>query len=186
MTALRRFHRREEGATLVELLMVMIMMAVIGSIVASAVHTSFRMQRRQMAQVESLNELKLAFERVTRDARAADPILAGSTGTQLITRICRSGTYTTRTYRMQAGQLLGPGNAVLASNLTNSSTEPVFVYRNIDGNPLDIVSNTALIPDVRYVTVRLMRPAEAGASGGNIIDLRNRVTVRNSGGNTCF
>lgn len=178
--------RQEEGATLVELLVVMVMMAVIGSIVSTAVFSSFRIQRRQVAQVDTMNELKLAFERVTRDARAADPLLAGSTGAILSVRVCRTGTYTTRTYRLQAGELLGPGGAPLTSGITNTATEPVFTYLDIAGTPLDIVSDPARINDVHYIDIRLRRLPEPGAAASSTIDLRNRLTIRNAGGTTCF
>jgi prepilin-type N-terminal cleavage/methylation domain-containing protein len=71
----RRNRHAEGGFTLVELLVVMILLGVIGSIVTSSVITAFVSTRRGEQRVHALNDLQKGIERVGRELRAADPLI---------------------------------------------------------------------------------------------------------------
>jgi prepilin-type N-terminal cleavage/methylation domain-containing protein len=71
----RRTLERADGFTLVELLVVVLILGVIGSIVTSSVVTAFVSTRRGEARVHALNDLQKGIERVGRELRAADPLV---------------------------------------------------------------------------------------------------------------
>jgi prepilin-type N-terminal cleavage/methylation domain-containing protein len=70
--------RTEGGFTLVELLVVVIILGVIGSIVTSSVISAFVSTRRGEQRVHALNDLQRGIERVGRELRAADPLVLES------------------------------------------------------------------------------------------------------------
>jgi prepilin-type N-terminal cleavage/methylation domain-containing protein len=84
----------ERGFTLVELLVVMVLMGVVGGVVVNAVSTSFRSAAATTSRVRALHELEIGMQRISRDLRAADPLVLSTTGdyaTDLGAEIDRSG-----------------------------------------------------------------------------------------------
>jgi prepilin-type N-terminal cleavage/methylation domain-containing protein len=75
---MRRALAREDGFTLVELMVVLVLLTVVGGVVSSAVMAAGRTQRRQLGQVAALQEAKVALERWTREVRQANPLYEAS------------------------------------------------------------------------------------------------------------
>ena len=175
-TECRRF-RGEDGVTLVELLTAMVVSSVVLAFVAGTVISALSAQRRQTAQVAALNAAKLAFERVTRDIRGADPLqLAALDRIRLDVRL-EDATIRTVTYERVGGGLVATEAAtgqprILVGDLAPG--QPLFLFHFADGT----TDTGALDPRlVQSVTVRLqVEPAAAG----RVVDLVNRVVVRNA------
>ncbi|MDQ4069528.1 MAG: type II secretion system GspH family protein [Actinomycetota bacterium] len=171
--------RGEDGTTLVELLTVMAVSAVVLAFVTGTVVDAMRSQRRQTVQVLALNDAKLAFERVTRDIRAADPLRAVAPDS--ITLDVRRADAAARTVTYErAGDSLAATEAASASSrsLVDDLAPglPLFVFHLFDGSTA--TGGTSLDPGlVESVTVRL-RVEPAGA--GRVLDLANRVAIRNA------
>jgi prepilin-type N-terminal cleavage/methylation domain-containing protein len=73
----RRLGRREgseAGFTLVEMMVVIMLLSVVGSIVMGVLVNSMRQAAKQDDRTRTLNEAKVAMERVTREIRGANEI----------------------------------------------------------------------------------------------------------------
>jgi prepilin-type N-terminal cleavage/methylation domain-containing protein len=64
----------EEGFTLVELLVVMVLLGVVGGVVTTAIISSMNSASASTARIMATHELEVALQRVSRDIRAADPV----------------------------------------------------------------------------------------------------------------
>ena len=71
---------REDGFTLVELLVAVVLLGVVGSVVVSAIVTGMNSARTTTARTMAIHELEVALQRVGRDLRAADPLYVSSDG----------------------------------------------------------------------------------------------------------
>ena len=171
--------RGEEGATLAELLAVIGILGVVLAFVTGAVVDAITSERRQTAQVAALNDAKLAFERVTRDIRRADPLHVVALDRITLDVRLADDDVRTVTYERAGASLVatdgatGQGRALLGNLVPG---QPVFLFHLADGstatgegrvNPRSVLS----------VTVRL-QVAPPGA--GRVVDLANRVVVRNA------
>ena len=175
----RRRLRGEAGTTLVELLTVMALLAGIMAFVTGTVVDAMRSQRRQNAQMDALNAARLAFERVTRDIRAADPLR--DVARDRITVDVQRTDATTRTVTYErAGDSLAVTEAAPASSRSLvgglAPGTPLFLFHLSDGSTA--TGDTAFDPDsVESITVRLQVEA---AGAGRVVDLENRVVLRNA------
>lgn len=64
----------EAGASLVELLVVVVLIGVVGTIAVNGLVTSMRVSRQTEARVQAYAELQRAAERISRDLRAVCPL----------------------------------------------------------------------------------------------------------------
>lgn len=69
-----RLGSEEDGFTLVELLVVMLMIGVVGGIVVTGVTRGMRTTTETQNRVEALTATQTAIERASREMRAADPV----------------------------------------------------------------------------------------------------------------
>ncbi|MFA9445650.1 type II secretion system protein J [Egicoccus sp. AB-alg6-2] len=84
----------EQGFTLVELLVSMVLLGVVGSVVVSAIVTGMQSARTTTARTMAIHELEVALQRVGRELRAADPLYVsenGAYGTQIGAEVVRNG-----------------------------------------------------------------------------------------------
>ena len=171
--------RGEDGVTLVELLTVMGVSAVVLAFVTGTVVDALKAERRQTAQVAALNDAKLAFERVTRDIRGADPLLAAAQDRIVVNLRAADATTRTVIYQRVGARLVFTDAATgaprtLVGDLAPS--QPLFLFHLLDGSTATGIE----VPDprsVRSITLQL-RVEPAGA--GRVVDLKNRVVVRNA------
>lgn len=172
--------RGEDGIALVELLTAIGIAALLLAFVTGTVVNAFRVQRRQTAQVAALNDARVAFERVTRDLRGADPLLSVAPD-RVSLAIVRPGDDAARTvtYERVDDTLVvtdapsGQGRP-LARHLVSSP--PVFAFHLLDGTTPSAAS-TVDARSVHAVTVHLRLEPD---SAGRVVDLHSRVVVRNS------
>ena len=174
----RRRLAGEAGVTLAELLTVMGVMSVVMAFITATVVNALGAQRRQTAQVAALNDAKLAFERVTRDIRAADPLRVAALDRIRLDVRDPTGTVRTRTYSRDGERLVMTEDAsgqtrTLVGHIAPG--QPLFLFHLVDGST--VTGDGTLDPrSVHSVTVQLkVEPGEAAP----VINLQNRVLLRN-------
>lgn len=178
MTAGRRLGA-QDGFTLVELLTVMAVSSVVVAFVTGTVVNALRAQDRQLDQVASLNDTKLAFERVTRDLRAADPLRVAALDRIRLDVVGAGGARRTLTYERSANALVVTDDATgqsrtLVGDLVPGT--PLFLFHLDDGSTA--TGDPPLDPRrVSAVTVHLQVDPPGPATG---VDLQTRVLVRNA------
>jgi type II secretory pathway pseudopilin PulG len=139
---LTRIRRDTAGATLVELLVVMVLLGVIGSVVTSAVITGLRSAASTQARLEALHELEVAVQRVSRDLRAARVLSLSpddAFGRDLGAEIDRDGQDLTVRYRVVAvdgvDELVREDTGqTLVTLVDNDAAQPVFRYLTSAGD----------------------------------------------------
>jgi prepilin-type N-terminal cleavage/methylation domain-containing protein len=174
--------RRDQGFTLVELLVVMVLMGVVGGVVVNAVTTSLRSASSTTARVTALHELEIGLQRITRDLRAADPLVLSTSAayaTDLGAEIDRSGsrrevrfTLTTvdgqqRVMQMDTGQTL----------VTEVDNGPDPIFRYLDAVGDDVICTTDCAEKylgAAQIEVRLVR----NIPGSTPVQAETRVAVR--------
>lgn len=182
--------RDEDGFTVVELLVAMMLMGVIMAIAGSAVVTSLQTQRRQLAQLTTLNDAKLGLERMSRDVRGANPLGPTLSTTQVDLRLVVGAQARALTYRLvgdelrvdervtdvTSGALISdPPERRLIDGVVPASGTGIFRFFDIGGNELTGSVTAAAVHSVE-LRLRVQRP-EAGP-----VDLNERVLLRNAEG----
>lgn len=174
--------RGEAGVTLVELLVAITLSSIIMAVVAGTVVSALRTQHRQTTQVAALNDAKLAFERVTRDIRGADPLQdAAPDRIRLDVRLV-DDTVRTVTYERASGATnltateAATGARTLVGNLVPG--QQLFLFHLADGSTVTGAPGLDL-RSVMSITVRLQVEPDGA---GRVVDLTNRVVLRNANG----
>ena len=192
MTRLRSRLRDEAGMSLVEILVGIVLMSVVMAIASSATVHAMKVQRRQVAEVDATGRARNAMERMGREVRAANPILAASAdGTSLTVQVTRPVVGNNRkitTYTLVGNAIQVSGSLVnTTTNVTTPMTtttlltgvalnpgEPLFSYRLLDGSTPTPTSDLLLY---RTVTINLRMGLPEGASAVLVSDT---VTIRNA------
>ena len=141
----------EAGFTLVELLVVMALMLIVGSVVVNGIVSGLRAAERGRVRVEALTDLELAAERMARDLRFADPV-DGASATQVIVNVLRDDAGTLVRHRVtfdvaggtitETRAVYDPPSSATATSMTVreviSDLDPattVFAFAKADGQP---------------------------------------------------
>ena len=194
MALLRRRMRLsdEAGVSTVELFMVVLLTSVIGATLLQGMVSSFRHQREQVGYVQTLNTMKLAFERTTMQLRAADPLVAATAET--VTVRIRRGPETARTCQ-DVQFALTPAGAIstlttrapvtAAAQTVAGGFTPATIaaptFRYLDENR--VVLNAPIpVTQVRYIEINL-RASFPGA--GAPVQFQDQIFLRNRGGRGC-
>ena len=162
--------RGDDGFTLVELMVVLVLLGVVGGVVVSAITTGFRSSANTTSRIVALNELEIALQRMTQDLRAADPLVLSTTGVydqEIGARIDRGGTVSTVRYEVQdvAGeqQLVRVDTGQTLVSILDNGGEPVFRYLDDDGD--DITCSTdcsSRLLTTSRIEIRLVRSLSSG------------------------
>jgi prepilin-type N-terminal cleavage/methylation domain-containing protein len=174
--------RQQEGFTLVELLVVLMLLGVVGSIVTAGLVSSMRSTSSTQARIEAMAELQRSAERVTRELRAACPVVSmdadGEDVTVLVPRdgqmryhhFYRSGT---SLMHLVADDMVEEpsGGRVLMSGLPEDFRD---VFRFMDVNGGDVTQPR----DVRQAEIRLRRELRDQPT----VEVTTATTLRNGGG----
>ncbi|HWB70737.1 MAG TPA: type II secretion system protein [Egibacteraceae bacterium] len=194
MSGIRRRLHDERGFTLVELLVTIGLSLTVVAIATGSVIQALQTQRRQVRQVAIQAEANKALERMTRELRAANPLLGTPTAEQAMVQVTRGSLRTTTTYALvpttPGRQRIDETRTVedlAASPVTTSTTTTtlldglalppgaaLFTYHGDDGAPL----TTAPISPaaVRSVTLRLVLALPETSA---VLDLGNEIMLRN-------
>jgi len=145
----------QRGVTLVELLVVIVLLGVVGSYMTRSMVSGMRATMSTQSRFDGLADLQQSVNRMTRELRAADPLVrASSNTTTAVVETYRDASFTTKlrytyTYcptqqhivvRREVNPSGTPtaiscgaaGNTVLIPNVNNGAT-PVFAYQRADG-----------------------------------------------------
>jgi prepilin-type N-terminal cleavage/methylation domain-containing protein len=203
LTAGRRLARRgdDSGMTLIELLVTMILMGVIGSVVTAGVVSAMKDQRSSKSRLDAVSSTQRSLERVTKDLRAADPLVAADAlsvttlvyhGTacqqrryyvnatnQLVQEVAKYPASTTCANR--TGALGTASTHVLVTKVLNTAADPVFVYQRIDPAQAALVTvpspvTSTLVSLVDSVTITVKAGLKFGQQPVVVqtaVDLRN-------------
>lgn len=183
---------RDQGMTLVELAIAMVVAGLVAAMVATTTIQAFRIQRATTVRETDSTNASLAMETLTRDLRqAVNPQLPDGTSTPAFTTAQPAGaTFVTWvgvdpvkvTYTLSAGQITRsvqradtPGKgaqstfsgtgATTTGRLVGSVTSPVlFQYRLSDGSTPTAVSSLDDLKIISGVTVSLTVDSDAAGS----------------------
>jgi prepilin-type N-terminal cleavage/methylation domain-containing protein len=166
-----RHHDGDDGFTLVELLVVMALLLIVGSVVVNGLVSGLRATERGQARVEALTDLERAVERMARDLRFADPVDAASP-TQVIVNVLRDAGGTRERHRITYA--VSPGSITetravydppSAATPTSTITRPVidnldpavtvFEFAEADGQLW--VPGTDSVDDIAEIRIDLAR-----------------------------
>jgi len=199
--------RPDEGVSLVEMLIAMLIALVVGGVAMQSVVANLQSQRRLTDQTRVLTDAKVALERMTRDLRGANPLDAAgpAAATMSIVRagqrrtvsywLCPTGVVCAlsaatpagtqliadeRTRNVTTGAVVAdPPAQVLLTGVAMPAGVGTFRYSQADGTALTGTLTPAQLANVRLVTARVRMPIGPAT---NAVDLENQIMLRNAGG----
>lgn len=157
--------QQEDGVTLVELLIVLVLLGIVGSVVVTVVTTGLRNSTTITNRTEAIHDVETSLQRVSREIRVADPLfISNDPHRELAVTIERDGEL--QLVRFQAdsddrqllqqtqpfsdtalgeiGDPIGPGSTRLVTDLDNvfddsggDALQPVFTYYDSAGRELE-------------------------------------------------
>lgn len=193
--------RQEGGFTLVELLVVMVLMGVVGSVVGTSLVRGMQVSAEAQSRIQGLSELQRGMERLAREVRVADPLCLtlGQEEWRLGASVYRDGKrYAYDFYLQGSGAdeelradilMYDPPEDTTPSTVTNGTliaetgnsilSVPLFEYLDQNGDPPFTPGAAA------QVQINLARQV----SGDDPIQVSSTVEVRNTrytgGGGLC-
>lgn len=184
---MNRYRSDARGFTLVELLVVLVILSILGAMVASSIVSGLRADAQARDRIEAFEDMQIAMERVSREVRAADPILAADTVNDAITvRVRRDGACHDFTYQAGGGTLdvtqvryaadcsttVGTSQVRLLRDL--EPTAPVFEFRDVGDNVLTGASVTpTAIETVRISFEHVLELDQNPVTVSTVVGVRN-------------
>lgn len=174
--------RDESGFTLVELLVVIVLLGAVGSVVTAGLVSAMRHTQESQQRIEAMAELQRSAERITRELRAACPVMAIDPE-DVTVAIERDGqTRYHQFYRdgdrlrhaVKATSEETPQGASLIGQLPNDG-DPLFTFLDDAGEPVDQPR------EVRLVRTLLRRDLP---QQGRTVEIETTTGLRN-GGKAC-
>jgi prepilin-type N-terminal cleavage/methylation domain-containing protein len=172
----------EEGFTLIELLVVLMLLGVVGSIVTAGLVSSMRSTSSTQNRIEAMSELQRSAERITRELRAACPVVElHEGGEEISVAVPRDGQIRYHHFLRVGSQLRHaitddldeePGSGTLLLDELPADFREVFRVMDADGEVVDQPR------DVRQAELRLSRDLR---DQGPIV-VTTATTLRNGGG----
>lgn len=179
----------EDGFTLVELMLVLVLLVVVSAIVVGPVTAAMRSTAAQEVNGAVQADARRGLERLTQDLRDADPLLeaagdhvsfrvpsgpgpvlehtwefaaAGGGGADLVVR---------RDVKDASGAIISTSEQRVATGLDPAESE--FVYRAADGSELASPAASSEVRTVEVVLVLTTRPASPDFRVSDTVTLRN-------------
>lgn len=142
---MRRAAKGDAGFTLTELLVVIVLTGIIGSIVATAVTTGLHQQTKVEDRNDALAQARTALQRIDRDVRSSNPLKCASATRLVLAEVGSSTTYVTYSVIPQSAthdelvvdsaaptscsaDVTPTSRTVLLRDLVNTTTSPVFTF----------------------------------------------------------
>jgi prepilin-type N-terminal cleavage/methylation domain-containing protein len=143
IAVMHRLRSHDQGITLVETLVAMVLLGVVGSITTAAVVASHQVLRVNSDEGQGLQDTQAVIERLGRDVRQARGVDAGATGSQLVLWIDNNSDYI-RNSSTQADEIV---TWSLASQ--GSGSEQYNTLRSTAGGTAIIQSRT-MVDDIAF------------------------------------
>jgi prepilin-type N-terminal cleavage/methylation domain-containing protein len=172
----------EKGFTVVELLVVTVLMAIVGGVVLSGLISGMGANEQAQSRIDAYNELQVAVERVSRELRAADPVIDFEPALVSV-RVFREGNCHAFTYEVDGSELrehraTGPDCDSLPAttarplirDLDPGPAEPVFEFADVDGEEPDSADDIATI---KLTFQRSLRD-QPSVTVSTLVSVRNR------------
>jgi prepilin-type N-terminal cleavage/methylation domain-containing protein len=190
-----RMREREGGFTLVELLVTVTLMGVVGAIVTSMMIQSMQTALYQEEKTRTLNQAKIAMERMTREIRGANSLVLATPRAVSLVKVDNGvrKTVTLEVFTDGADSEIRHTvvNRDLATGVETSTdsrvlgglavgrSDAVFTYTDGGGAdlPLNTTTGTFEHGDVRTIGIRVLMRREL--TGGSPTQLYQLVSIRN-------
>lgn len=182
--------RRDDGFSLIELLVVMILLSVISGIVVATMIGTMRSTRQAQNRASSADAIQSQLERIARDLRVADPIRAASATSITVDNYRGTGCFR-ETWSLSSGSLVRALTTFAASSactvypatatplssstqtmLTGLSNSTLFTYEDSSGNTITNPTPSAIA--VVHATI-----TQAGSENRGGVTFDTSVGVRN-------
>ncbi|TMK82609.1 MAG: hypothetical protein E6G46_05745 [Actinobacteria bacterium] len=164
----RRISAREEGFTLLELVVVTTLLM----IVMTAILTSFEVVQkasvRESSRSEEMDTVRLAMEQMTKEIRQATDVRVGSSASFLDIDTYLNGVATHISYTATGTTLKRTANGVTLTLLDRLSTTSLFSY-------------DPSVTDPSVITVTIQSSPQYFKTDSTLITLTSEIKIRNGG-----
>ena len=143
-------HNDEEGVTLVELMVVLLILGIAGSIMVGALVTGTRLSVLTAQRAYAVQETTIAVERVTGDLRQADTVTMPDDGCGSSLAFVVDGESYTWSHIGGASLVRTPGSSL---PVDNGPGRPVFRWYDVDGQELPDCQGTPWRVDLEVVRI---------------------------------
>ena len=177
----------EEGITIVELSIASFILLVISALMLTALMMASRTNRIVAEDTESLTTARIARQRIERELRQADEILAASSGTSLGLWLDANNDGAKDpaeliVWTFQDLDGAPGGKAQLVRSVADPTIDPQpngVHYRSPDGTGYVPFSYDIAAPATQQVTLTLIVEPETDGAGGEPVTLTSTVSPRN-------
>lgn len=179
----------ERGLGLIEIIITIALMSIVMSVAAgSAVH-AMKIQRRQVAEIDAVSRARIAMESMTREVRAANPILVADPHTVTV-QVTRLNTRKLTTYTLTGDRIDVATSIIdmatqtqtalptrtLLRGITMNAGESLFTYTNATGSALPVpVADPRTIRSVTLTVRMAMREQTRTVRVSDTVLVRNSV-----------
>lgn len=195
MSMRRAHHHREAGFTLIELMVVLVILGIVGTVITASLTRGVQASNQAQARIEAYEDMQIALERVSRDVRGASTPLLAIDGTDwdvgegiaLQRLLDGDGACVRHTYWVADGSLhaaeerstdgcvtfASSGERILVPQLDNST---VFSFSTYDENgKRKPITDADDISDISVVTITFTRTlvGQQNATVETNVGLRN-------------
>ncbi|QBI21505.1 prepilin-type N-terminal cleavage/methylation domain-containing protein [Egibacter rhizosphaerae] len=168
----------EDGFTLVELLVVVLLLGVLGAAITSGIVSAHSAQRAQIERSDALAELRTAAERVSRDVRAADPLLFAEAD-RLEAKVDRGDGHEEVEYTIHDGRLVRRVDGGSAQSLVERWPDDHDPFAFLVPDDADAVESVEPPGSAYGVELRFGRDIDNADAP---VELSDTVIMRNRGG----
>lgn len=169
----------DDGFTVVELLIVILLLGIVGAVTTTGLVQSTRSSQRAQDRIHAFNELQIGLERATRELRAADPVLTAADD-DVTVQIYRDGQCFRHRIHVDAGELRTGSSATCGSSTTISTSSVVRDVQNPDTMPVFRYvtrrgATTTVIAEMAAIEITLVRaiPGQPAVQVSSIVHVRN-------------
>jgi type II secretory pathway pseudopilin PulG len=179
--------RSDHGITLVELSIASFILLIVSALMLTAFTMAARTNNIVAEDTESLTTARLARQRIERELRQADEVLAVSTAETLALWLDENNDGVKDTTELVAWTLsdidgLPGGKAELVRRVADPSMDPQpngLHYRSPLGTGYVPFTYDAVAPATQQVTITLIVEPETESAGGEPVTLKSTVSPRN-------
>ena len=164
----RRISAREEGFTLLELVVVTTLLMVVMTAILTGFEVVQKASVRESSRSEETDQVRLTMEQLTKEIRQASDVRSGSSASYLDIDTYINGTSIHVTYRASGTTLTRTANGVTLTLLDRLSTTSLFSY-------------DPSVTDPTVITVTLQASPQYFKTDSTLITLTSEVKLRNGG-----